>query len=73
MIALPPSEDGAVQPSATEWSPGEPKTFVGAPGTVAAARGVIGGDGAESAPVPAALVAATVNVYVVPLVRPVTV
>ena len=30
-------------------------------------------DGAESAPVPTALIAATLNVYVVPFVSPVTV
>ena len=73
MIAAPPFEAGAVQPSATEWSPGDPKTEVGAPGTVGAASGVIGGDGLESGPAPAALTAATVNVYVVPFVSPLTV
>lgn len=45
-------------------------TDVGAPAMVA---GVAGPDGAEAAPVPAALVALTVNVYGEPLVRPVTV
>jgi len=35
--------------------------------------GVIGADAVESAPVPALFVAATLNVYVVPLVSPVTV
>ena len=45
---------------------------MGAPGTVGVATGVSGGDAAESGPVPTALIAATVKVYVVPLVRPVT-
>ncbi|CAB5027997.1 unannotated protein [freshwater metagenome] len=45
-------------------------TPVGAPGTV---RGVIAADGAEASPVPMPFVAATVKVYAVPLVRPVTV
>ena len=45
-------------------------TLDGAPGTV---RGVIAADGAEASPVPMPFVAATVKVYAVPLVRPVTV
>jgi hypothetical protein len=40
--------------------------------TGAAACGVTGSDGAEEAPVPAALAADTVNVYDVPLTSPVT-
>ena len=43
---------------------------VGAPGTVA---GVAGPDGKLGALVPSSFVAVTVNVYVVPFVRPVTV
>jgi hypothetical protein len=43
---------------------------VGAPGTVAA---VTLFDEADAAPTPALLVAVTVNVYAVPLVKPVTV
>jgi len=35
--------------------------------------GVAGAEAAEAAPVPAALVAVTVNVYAVPLVSPLTV
>jgi hypothetical protein len=41
--------------------------------TVGAVAGVTGGDGSDAGPVPCALVAVTVNVYGVPLVRPVTV
>ncbi len=37
------------------------------------AAGVIAADGADAGPAPTALVAVTVNVYVVPLVRPPTV
>ena len=44
----------------------------GVPDTVSM-RGVAAMDAADGAPVPAALVAVTVNVYVVPLMRPVTV
>ncbi len=44
--------------------------MVGAPGMV---DGVAGGDAADAGPVPMALVAVTVKVYAVPLVRPVTV
>ena len=72
MIAAPPSSLGAVQVSATAPSPAWPETAVGAPGAVAPARGVTAALAAESAPVPTAFVAATVNVYAVPFVRPVT-
>ena len=51
-------------------SPATAVTLVGAAGTEA---GVTGFDGAESGPLPAELVAYTTNVYVVPLVRPVSV
>ena len=47
-----------------------PDTPVGAPGTV---EGMIAAEAVEADPVPAAFVAVTVNVYEVPLVRPVTV
>ena len=47
-----------------------PETPVGAPARVA---GVTAPDGADPGPVPGPLMAATVNVYAVPLVRPVTV
>ena len=72
MIVLPPSEPGAVQVSATALSRGEPDTPVGLPGTVGGC-GVTAPDGCDSAPKPEEFAAATVNVYVVPLVRPVTV
>ena len=62
MIALPPSEAGAVHESATDASPAVPPTPVGAPGAVAVADGVIAAEAAEPAPVPTALIAATVNV-----------
>jgi hypothetical protein len=45
-------------------------TAVGAPGTVA---GVTAADAADAGPLPTALVAVTVNVYAVPLARPITV
>ena len=61
MIALPPSEAGAVQPSVTRASPALPVTPVGAPGTVAAG-GVTAAEGLEAGPVPTPLIAATVNV-----------
>ena len=46
--------------------------MVGAPGTVPSA-GVTGELAAEAVPAPALLVAVTVKVYAVPLVKPVTV
>ncbi len=61
---------GAVQLRATEVFPAVPVTPVGAPGVVA---GVTAAEGDESGPVPTAVTAATVKVYAVPLVRPVTV
>jgi hypothetical protein len=68
-VTLPPA--GAVQ--LTEAAPGPAVaavTALGAPGT---APGVTALDGEDAGPVPAVLVAETVNVYVVPLVSPVTV
>ena len=70
-MALPPLSVGAFQvittfPSLSILA----TTLVGAPGTV---RGVIDADGNEASPVPMPFVAATVKVYAVPLVRPVTV
>ena len=73
MIGDPPSTAGAAHDTATCSSPAVPDTPVGAPGAVKGATGVTGGDGADAGPVPCALVAVTVNVYGVPLVRPVTV
>jgi len=71
VIALPPFA-GAVHVSATPLSRGAPVSPVGVPGTVGGA-GVTGAEAAESAPAPDALSAATVKVYVVPFVSPVTV
>ena len=63
MQVAPPPESVAVA---------EPDMPGGVPDTVSR-RGVTALDAADGAPVPAALVAVTVNVYVVPLVRPVKV
>ena len=69
-MALPPSDTGAVQETTAEALPATADAPVGAPG---APSGVTGDDAAEGAPVPVPLVAVTVNVYAVPLVRPLTV
>ena len=71
MIGLPPSVDGAVQLSEAERSPAVALRPVGGPGG-GDGTGVIWAVGADSGPAPAALRAATVNVYAVPLVRPPT-
>src|SRR5690349_5480198 len=72
-MALPPSLSGAVQETDADALPAVAVTAVGAPGTVAGATGVTLLEGAEDGLEPTAFVATTVNVYVVPLVRPVTV
>ena len=69
MIALPPLA-GADQLTAADALPATADTPVGAPGTVA---GVTALDPGEAGPVPTALVAATVKVYAVPLLNPLTV
>ncbi|CAB4324248.1 unannotated protein [freshwater metagenome] len=61
-------DDGAVHDTTVWVLPNAPETAVGAPGTVA---GVTAEETAELQP--ALFVAFTVNVYAVPLVRPVTV
>ena len=71
VIEEPPS-DGAVQLRLTDWSAGDAVTPVGAPGTVAAV-GITAAEELELGPMPTPLIAATVNVYAVPFVRPVTV
>ena len=71
VIAFPPVDPGAVQLTTDDALAIVPETFVGAPGTVAA--GVTDGDAAEATEFPAALVATTLNVYEVPLVRLLTV
>ena len=66
MMAAPPSEDGTVQATNDEASAFEvAMTPVGAPGTVTratGAEGVAGAEGVDAGPVPAVLVAVTVNV-----------
>src|SRR5258708_26149042 len=69
-MAAPPLEAGASQLNITWLFPGVTSRPAGAPGTVA---GVTELDGDEAGPVPTALVAVTVKVYLVPLVRPLTV
>src|SRR5262245_1269934 len=69
-MALPPLDDGAVQVTAACPLPATALTPVGAPGGRAGTPGL---DPADAVPVPTAFVAVTVNVYVVPFVRPVTV
>ena len=66
MIALPPL-DGADQLTVADAFPATAVGATGAPGTVA---GVTGDEATEAAPVPTALVAATVKVYAVPLAKP---
>ena len=73
MIALPPLLAGAVNVTEALALPAVAVPIVGAPGTVAPVVGVTLFEAAEAGPVPMALIATTVNVYAVPLVRPVTV
>jgi hypothetical protein len=72
VIALPPFE-GAVQDTVACESPAVALTPVGAAGAVVLETGVTEFDAAETALVPTAFVAVTLNVYAVPLVSPVTV
>jgi len=69
VIAEPPFEAGADQETTTEESPNTPDTPVGTPGTVA---GTTAPEAVDAEPVPALFAAVTVNVYEVPLVRPLT-
>src|SRR5437899_499118 len=71
-MALPPSEAGAVQEMVAWALPAVALTAVGAPGAVAGSTGVTAAEAAEAGLVPTALVAVTLKVYAVPLVRPVT-
>lgn len=66
----PPSSDGVPHTTVAVVLPGDAATLVGAPGTVAGTTGL---DGSESGPTPEEVIAATLNVYVVPLVSPLTV
>ena len=70
VIELPPFDVGALHESATSPSPAVAMTAVGAPGVVQAVTAL---DEVEYELSPAALVAATLNLYDVPFVRPVTV
>src|SRR5206468_3379763 len=70
VIALPPSEAGAVQCSSAERRAGGAGTPAGGPGTPV---GVTALEGADAAPGPLALPATTVNVYDVPFAKPPTV
>ena len=70
MIAEPPLLAGATHDSTTCPFAGTPATLVGKPGTV---LGVTVFDDADTAPAPAALTAATLNVYAVPFAKPVNV
>jgi hypothetical protein len=69
-LITPPVTIGATQVRFAERLPACAATAVGGPGTVS---GVTVLDGSEAGPVPATLVAVTVNAYGVPLVRPETV
>jgi hypothetical protein len=70
VIGFPPSVVGASHDTEAEPSPAAATTPEGAPGTVA---GVTALEGSDDGPVPAALIACTVNVYIVPLFNPVIV
>jgi len=71
MIGAPPLSAGGVQLSVIDVGVAVPPVRpVGAPGVVA---GVTAAEAADGGEVPTALVAVTVNVYAVPLVKPDTV
>jgi hypothetical protein len=69
-MALPPLDDGALHDTAAWVLPAVALTSVGAPGVV---TGVIALDALDAELAPAPFVAVTVNVYWVPLVKPVNV
>jgi hypothetical protein len=69
VIATPPLLVGGPKLTVAIRLPPAAETEVGAPGTV---PGITLFDAADAGPVPAELVAVTVNVYAVPLVRPPT-
>jgi hypothetical protein len=71
VIADPPVFVGAVKLTVPLPAPPVALMPVGVPGAVAA--GVTDDDAVEAVPVPTELVATTLKVYAVPLVRPVTV
>jgi hypothetical protein len=67
VTAAPPLLAGAAKLIVASALPALADTAVGAPGTVA---GVTLFDAADAGPVPTELVAVTVNVYAVPLLKP---
>ena len=69
-IGLFPVPAGAIHVTVAELLPRTAVTDVGTPGNVA---GITDVDDTESAPVPTAFTAATLNVYDVPFARPVTI
>src|SRR5450631_3322474 len=69
-MAEPPLLAGAAHDTTAEASPAVADTPVGAPGTALGVTAPLAGEAGE---VPTPFVAVTVNVYEVPLVRPVTV
>jgi hypothetical protein len=70
VIVAPPLLTGAVKVTVASPFPATATTEVGAPGTVAGTTELLV---PEDGPVPYEFVAVTVNVYVVPFVRPVTI
>ena len=70
VIVEPPVDAGGFQLTEACVLPAVAETLVGAPGTVA---GVTVLEGVDALLPPTLLVAMTVNVYAVPLIRPVTV
>ena len=70
VTGLPPSSAGGFHETTVEVSPANTANPVGAPG---AAAGIALAETEDNGEVPLLLVAATVNVYEPPLVRPVTV
>jgi hypothetical protein len=71
VIAAPPLVPGGPKLTVAVELLAVAETGVGAPGTVTLV-GVTAFDAADAGPVPAELVAVTVKVYAVPLVRPAT-
>jgi hypothetical protein len=68
-IDEPPFDAGAVKVKLALAFPGVPTTFVGAPGTVRGVTLTV----PDALPVPFSFIALTLQLYCVPLVRPVTV
>ena len=62
LTAAPPVENGAVHTTEACPFPGDAETFVGAPGALFGATGVIADDAFDGYDVPIAFVAVTLNV-----------